>query len=98
MYFIGGGGGRCGPGCPFRRQYPRAAKNPLKPPPPKPPLFLNLALGGFKHDIRFPRNPPPPLWDPGPPPWVRVSIYKKKVLQDLGPNTHTQRPQYAKKF
>ena len=28
-------------------------------------------------------------WDPGPPPWVRGSIYKKKVLQDRGPNTHT---------
>ena len=27
--------------------------------------------------------------DPGPPPWVRGSIYKKKVLQDLGPNPHT---------
>ena len=28
-------------------------------------------------------------WDPRPPPWVRGSIYKKKVLQDPGPNTHT---------
>ena len=28
-------------------------------------------------------------WDPGPPPWVRGSIYKKKVLQDLGLNPHT---------
>ena len=28
-------------------------------------------------------------WDPGPPPWVRGSIYKKNVLQDPGPNTHT---------
>ena len=28
-------------------------------------------------------------WDPGPPPWVRGSIYKKKVLRDPGPNTHT---------
>ena len=27
--------------------------------------------------------------DPGPPPWVRGSIYKKKALQDPGPNTHT---------
>ena len=27
--------------------------------------------------------------DPGPPPWARGSIYKKKVLQDPGPNTHT---------
>ena len=26
-------------------------------------------------------------WDPGPPPWVRGSIYKKNVLQDPGPNT-----------
>ena len=24
-----------------------------------------------------------------PPPWVRGSIYKKKVLHDPGPNTHT---------
>ena len=28
-------------------------------------------------------------WDPGPPPWVRGSIYKRTVLQDPGPNTHT---------
>ena len=28
------------------------------------------------------------IWDPGPPPWVRGSIYKKKVFQDIGPNTH----------
>ena len=28
-------------------------------------------------------------WDPGPPPWIRGSIYKKKVPQDPGPNTHT---------
>ena len=26
---------------------------------------------------------------PGTPPWVRGSIYKKKILQDPGPNTHT---------
>ena len=26
---------------------------------------------------------------PGTPPWVRGSIYKKKVLRDPGPNTHT---------
>ena len=26
---------------------------------------------------------------PGTPPWVRGSIYKKKVLQDPGPNTYT---------
>ena len=26
---------------------------------------------------------------PGTPPWVRGSIYKKKVLQDPSPNTHT---------
>ena len=32
---------------------------------------------------------------PGTPPWVRGSIYKKKVLQV---QIHTQRPQYAKKF
>ena len=28
-------------------------------------------------------------WDPRPPPWDRGSIYKKKVLQDPGPNTNT---------
>ena len=28
-------------------------------------------------------------WDPGPPPWVRGSMYKKKVLHEPGPNTHT---------
>ena len=27
--------------------------------------------------------------DPGPPPWVRGSMYKKKVARDLGPNPHT---------
>ena len=59
MYFIGGGVG--GPGCPSRGQYPRAAKNPLKPPLPKPPLFLNLALGGFLSRISDFREPPPPL-------------------------------------
>ena len=34
-------------------------------------------------------------WDPGTPPWARGSIYKKKVLQDPGPNTHraTTNPQ-----
>ena len=26
---------------------------------------------------------------PGTPPWVRGSIYKKKILQDLGSNSHT---------
>ena len=31
-------------------------------------------------------------WDPRPPPWVRGSIYKKKGLQHLGPNTHTTAP------
>ena len=30
-----------------------------------------------------------PEWDLGPPPWVRRSIYKKKVLEDPGPSTHT---------
>ena len=29
-------------------------------------------------------------WDPGPPPWVRGSIYKKKGLREPGPNTHTE--------
>ena len=38
MFFIGGGLG--GPRCRFRGQYPLN-------PPPKPPPFLNLALGGF---------------------------------------------------
>ena len=28
-------------------------------------------------------------WDPGPPPWGRWSINKKKFLQDTSPNTHT---------
>ena len=28
-------------------------------------------------------------WDLRPPPWVRGSIYKKKVLHNPGPNTHT---------
>ena len=28
-------------------------------------------------------------WDPGPQPWVRGSIYKKHILQNPGPNTHT---------
>ena len=55
MYFIGGVGG----GCPSRGQYPRAAKNSLTPPP-----SLNLALGAFRQDIRFPRTPPPP-WGGG---------------------------------
>ena len=27
--------------------------------------------------------------DPGPPPWARGSIYKKKVVEDPGPNPHT---------
>ena len=30
-----------------------------------------------------------PELGPGTPSWVRGSIYKKKVLQDPGPNTHT---------
>ena len=29
-----------------------------------------------------------PEFGPGTPPWVRGSIYKKKVVQDRGPNTH----------
>ena len=28
-------------------------------------------------------------WDPGPPPWVRGPMYKKKVLQYRGLNPHT---------
>ena len=28
-------------------------------------------------------------WDPGSSPWIRGSIYKKKVLEAPGPNTHT---------
>ena len=43
MYFMGGGLGGRG----------------ALPPDNTPPPFLNLALGGFKHDIQFPRNPPP---------------------------------------
>ena len=59
MYFMGGGGGFGGPGCPSRGQYPRTAKNPLKT-PPKTPRFLNLALGGFLSMISDFRQPPPP--------------------------------------
>ena len=62
MYFIGGGmfGGL---GCPSRGQYPRAAKNPLNP-PPQPPRFKFGSRGGvLKQDIRFPRTPPPPALD-----------------------------------
>ena len=59
MYLIGGGFG--GPGCPSRGQFPRAAKNPLKPPPPpKAPPFLNLAVGGFRAGYPISENPPPP--------------------------------------
>ena len=36
-------------------------------------------------------------WDPGPPPWVRGSIYKKKIFTNQV-QIHTQRPQYTKKF
>ena len=36
-------------------------------------------------------------WEPRPPPWVRGSIYKKKVLRTQV-QIHTQQPQYAKKF
>ena len=61
MYFMGGGFG--GPGCPSRGQYPRAVKNPLKPPPQPPPLFKFGSKGGFKQDIRFPKPPPPPPLD-----------------------------------
>ena len=61
MYFIGGGFG--GPGYPSRGQYPRAAKNPLKTPPPQtPPPFLNLALGGFLSMISDFRESPPACW------------------------------------
>ena len=36
-------------------------------------------------------------WDPGPPPWVRGPINKKKVLRSQV-QIHTQGPQYAKKL
>ena len=59
MYFIrGGGGGLGGRGALPADNTPVQRKTPLKPPSNPPPPF-NLAPGGFKHDIRFPRNPPP---------------------------------------
>ena len=45
--FFNLGGGVEWPGCRFRGQYPRAAKNPLKNARQNPPPFWNLALGGF---------------------------------------------------
>ena len=59
MYFIGGGlGGR---GTLPADNTPAQPKTPLTPPPPKTPPFLKFGSGGvFKHDIRFPRIPPPP--------------------------------------
>ena len=36
-------------------------------------------------------------WDMGTPPWVRGSIYKKKIFRTQV-QIHTEWPQYAKKF
>ena len=63
MFFIGGGGGGGfgGLGGRFRGQYPPAQrKTPFKPPPPKPPPFLNLALGGVLSMISDFRESRPP--------------------------------------
>ena len=60
MCFIWGGGGVGGRGALPADNTPAQRKTPLTPPPPQTPPFLNLALGGFKQDIRFPRTPPPP--------------------------------------
>ena len=64
MFFIGGGGGGFGgPGGRFRGQYPRAAKNPLKPPPPKTlPFFKFISWGGLSMISDFRESRPP--WVP----------------------------------
>ena len=63
MFFIGGGGGGLGGrGAVSADNTPAQRKTPLKP-PPKPPPFLNLALGGFLSMISdFRESPPPWLW------------------------------------
>ena len=58
--FHSGGGGGWGAGVPFRGQYPRTAKNPLKTPPQTSPFFLNLALGWFLSMISDFRETPLP--------------------------------------
>ena len=58
MYFIGGGGGFGGRGALPADNTPAQQKPPLNPPKP-PPLYSIWLWGGFKHDIRFPRAPPP---------------------------------------
>ena len=57
-----GGGGLGGRGALPEDNTPAQRKTPLKPPPPPtPPPFLIWLWGVFKHDIQFPRTPPPPL-------------------------------------
>ena len=57
MYFIGGGLGG------FRGHHPRAAKNPLTPPPQSPPLIY-IWLWGVLGMISDFRETPPPGWEP----------------------------------
>ena len=93
IFFIGGGFG--GPGGRFRGQYPRAAKNPLKPPPPKtPPFFKFGSGGGFKHDIRFLRIPPPPACarPPGGRPEVPALPPPFPLTSGANNNEHITRP------
>ena len=66
MFFMGGGsfGGR---GALSAENTLAQRKTPLTP--PQTPPVLNLALGGFfRHDIRFPKIPPPlvtySIWTP----------------------------------
>ena len=58
----GGGGGFGGPGGGGVSAdiTPAQRKSPLNPPPKTPPFFKFGSGGVFKHDIRFPRIPPPP--------------------------------------
>ena len=57
MYFIGGGlGGR---GALPVDNTPAQRKTPLNPPPPKPPPFLNLAMGVLSMISDFRESPPP---------------------------------------
>ena len=43
---VGGGGIWGGQGCPSCGRYPRAAKNSLKPPPQKTPVFFEFGSSG----------------------------------------------------
>ena len=65
MYFIGGAG-LGGWGALSADNTPKQRKTPLNP-PPKPPLFLNLALGGGLSMISDFRETHPPLISPSPP-------------------------------